>query len=198
MTDTTRRSSPERNALRRLIWRHPSALYEHLSELASTLISHGVTASAFSKLAACAFVDVAAETSTFLNGKVNYSRVAARTGLTRAEVRRLLKARRSEGLTPHEGPLERVVFGWRSDRQFTDLNRRPRVLKISGSRRSFASLVRKYAGDLPHRAVLEELREIGAATTTGDSVRLSARSPLTAPKTRDTVGRKRQLKHSPR
>lgn len=168
------RAAVGKGILRRGASIRPDELRKHLSELASGLLASGMTAKSFAELASRVFVEVAAETSTFLNGSVNHSRVAARTGLSRARVRRLLSADRYNRVNCGESPMERVVLGWRSDRRFTDPNRRPRFLKVSGPR-SFALLVKRYGGDLPHRAVLEELRKIGAVTTTGNLVRLSTR-----------------------
>jgi len=50
-------------------------------------------------------------------------------------------------------------------------------LRIAGPRESFASLVRKYGGDVPHRAVLDELRRIRAVTDDGKRVWLKT-SPV--------------------
>jgi hypothetical protein len=91
--------------------------------------------------------------------------------LTRADVKRSLGynffASPSAGLTP----VERVIEGWRTDRRFGKPGH-PKLLKISGPSVSFAGLARKYGGDVPHRAVLDELRRIGAVSGDGSRVRL--------------------------
>jgi hypothetical protein len=187
------RAASGSGTLRRATSIRPDELQKHLLELASALLASGMTAKTFVELANRAFVEVAAETSKFLNGSVNHSRVAARTGLSRARVRRVMNADRHSRVYCDQGPMERVILGWRSDRRFTDPNRHPRLLKVSG-RRSFALLVKRYGGDLPHRAVLEELRKIGAVTTIGNLVRLStrysrktrAKHTYSAPTRRDT------------
>ena len=120
-----------------------------------------MTPKRFSELARCAFVQAAANSSRFGNGRVNHSRVAAQTGLSRADVKRSLKYNVSESPRPGGTPVERVIDGWRGDRQFGKRGR-PRRLKISGRSQSFARLVKQYGGDVPHRAVLDELRRIGA------------------------------------
>jgi len=162
--------------LRRVLPSQVAALERHLSQLASALLPRGMTAKLFAELANRAFARVAAEAATFSTGKVNYSRVAARIGLSRSEVRRLLTSSWHESRDENDGPLQRVIRGWRSDRQFVDARRRPRVLRVSGRRGSFALLVRKHGGDLPHRAVLEELLQLGLVSETDNSVRLISRS----------------------
>lgn len=158
---------------RRAAW-NPLALQQQLTGLAAPCIAQGMTAKNFERLARYAFVQAATKGSTFVNGRVNYSRVAARTGLTRAEVKRVLSASNS-WLQVRNGPLERVILGWRTDRHFIDPRRRPRRLVIAGHRRSFANLTKRYAKDVPPKAVLEELRRIGAVVISGTSVKLNTR-----------------------
>ena len=103
---------------------------------------------------------------------MNHSRVAAQTGLTRADVKRLLRHNVFTSAHRSQTPVERVIDGWRSDREFATRPGHPKRLQISGLRGSFARLVRKYGGDVPHRAVLDELRRIGAVIDAEGSVHL--------------------------
>jgi len=73
---------------------------------------------------------------------------------------------------------ERVISGWMSDHQFLDRRGRPQRLPITGKKVSFASLVRKFGGDVPHRAVLEELRRIHVVRQIGKTLELDARRQL--------------------
>lgn len=150
--------------------RSRAALDNLLTELARALLLRGMTARAFTELARRAFVSAAAATSRLRNGKANCSRIAARTGLTRAEVRRLLGSANSDVARLYPAPLDQVIRGWCNDRQFTDRAGRPKPLKISGRGSSFATLTRTYAADIPYRAVLEELQMIGAARVAGHAV----------------------------
>lgn len=152
-----------------------AALQELLIELALTLLPRGMTPKMFGELSRYAFAYAAARISQHSNGKVNHSRVAALTGLSRADVKRLLQggdsavpARRSTQM-----PIERVVNGWRADRRFTDSEGNPKPLRISGPSKSFAHLARMYGGDVPHRAVLDELHRIGAVRREGKNVILN-------------------------
>lgn len=133
-----------------------------------------MTPKGFNELARYAFVRAATEMSRLRNGRINYSRVAAQTGLSRAEVKRLLANEAVDPLRSEHAPTERVINGWRTDRLFADRPGRPRRLRITGSRTSFAGLVKKYGGDVTHRAILDELRRIGAVKDNGETVWLQA------------------------
>jgi hypothetical protein len=61
--------------------------------------------------------------------------------------------------------------GWRVDRKFQRKGQ-PRDLEISKPGPSFKALVGKYAGDIPHRAVLHELQRIGAVVINDGVVKL--------------------------
>lgn len=151
--------------------RGTAALQDLLIELALVLLPRGMTPKRFGELARLAFVQAAAGISKLQNGRVNHSRVAAQTGLTRADVKRLLlKHTVIDADARGQTAVEKVIDGWRTDREFAIRPGQPMQLPISGRRGSFARLVRKYGGDLPHRAVLHELRRIGAVREINDKV----------------------------
>jgi hypothetical protein len=136
------------------------ALQNLLQDFASALLPRGMTPRLFGELARLAFVKAAAQRSRLRNGKVNHSRVAAQTGLSRADVKRLLGP--SAASLEEEAPVQRVMNGWRKDRAFTNRSGQPKRLRILGRRPSFTHLSAKYAGDVPYRAVLDQLIEMGA------------------------------------
>jgi len=144
-------------------------LQEFVEQLAALLLPRGVTPRRFGEVVRTAFVQAAANRARLLNGRVNYSRVAAQTGLSRADVKRLLQAD-SSGLfnratsRSDQTPVERVISGWRQDSEFTTRHGTPRTLSISGPSGSFRLLVKKHGGDVPHRAVLEELKRARVVT----------------------------------
>lgn len=145
-----------------------------LSELAVILLPFGITPMHFSELAKRAFVEAAGQSSKFRNGKLNHSRIAVITGLNRSEVKRVLgdgQTRKSTG--SRMARTERVVSGWLSDRRFVDRSGKPRRLRINGPHNSFESLVRAFAGDVPHRAVLDELKRSRSVVQVHDSLELS-------------------------
>jgi hypothetical protein len=155
-----------------------TALEHLLTELALVLLPRGMTPKRFAALARSAFVQAASDMSKLRNGRVNHSRVAAQTGLTRADVKRLLKYNMSGSTNRGQTAVERVMDGWRADREFLNRGGSPGQLPISGARGSFARLVRKYGGDIPHRAVLDELRRIGGVIDVGGNVRLRESADL--------------------
>lgn len=157
--------APRRKGQRRLrptSIKGAAALQDLIKELAMILLPRGMTPKRFDELARSAFVHAAADLSRLRNGKVNHSRVAAQTGLSRADVKRLLKPKGFEVNFRGQSALERVISGWCGDSAFTTRVGRPKRLVVGGARTSFARLVRKYGGDIPHRAVLAELIRIGA------------------------------------
>jgi hypothetical protein len=156
--------------------RGDAVLQRLLSGLAGALIARGVTPRAFSELARRAFVCAAAANSRFNNGKVNCSRVAARTGLSRTEIRKLLKGLTTDLTRLYPTPLDQVISGWCNDRRFADSAGRPRPLQISRPGVSFATLAKAYAPDIPHRAILEELKISGAVRVLDRTVSLLPRA----------------------
>src|SRR3974390_2023985 len=128
-----------------------AVLQNLLTELALVLLPRGMTPKWFSELARSAFVQAAADISRLRNGRVNHSRVAAQTGLTRADVKRLLKQNAFESNKRGLTAIERVIDGWRADPEFVSRPGQSKELQIIGRRGSFAHLVKKYGGDVTHR-----------------------------------------------
>lgn len=151
------------------------ALQDMLVELALTLVPRGMTPRKFGELSRYAFARAAAAISQPASDKINHSRVAALTGLSRADVKRLLRSDEATLAAEHrhQVPIVRVMNGWREDRRFVDRHGNPRNLKISGGPSSFVMLTKIYGGDVPHRAILEELRRIGAVRRDGHHVVLT-------------------------
>jgi hypothetical protein len=146
-----------------------------LLEIAGPLLRAGFTPKRFGQLATLAFVRAASEGAVLLNGRVNQSRVAVSTGLSRREVRELLSnvPRATRRMQPRS---TRVMLGWMSDQEFLTKLRKPKVLPLHGSNSSFALLVKKHGGDVPTVAVLTELRRLGAVSETKQGVKLRLRS----------------------
>jgi hypothetical protein len=147
-----------------------------LRPIARILLRNGVPFATFCEYAKQAYVDAAAEL-VVPGRKPSASRIAVVTGLTRKEASRLLKTRDGES-----APVERynraarVVSAWVREDAFHDASGRPMSLPAEGSR-SFAELVRRYGGDVPSRAVLDELARVGAVTHTRDGrLRLATRA----------------------
>ena len=140
------------------------------------LLPRGVTPQRFSRIARQAFIRAAAERSRLKNGRINQSKVAALTGLTRREIKQILdldhatpKANRSA-----RTPSARIVQGWLTDRRFLTKQGRPKMLTNHGGKSSFQRLVKDYGGDISPRAVLEELAHSKAIRIVGRQLELRA------------------------
>jgi hypothetical protein len=69
------------------------------------------------------------------------------------------------------------VSGWIRDSDFLDAGKEPRALPFEGESPTFSELVRRYSGDVPARAMLDELLRVGAVEKTGDGdIRLLIRA----------------------
>ena len=126
-----------------------------VKRLASVLLPLGVSFEQFVASAKTGFVEAAAEKINRRGERVSQSKIAILTGLPRAEVAKLrLHARRNDQPTVPNQRAERVMHGWYTDSAFLDNAGTPLRLKHPGS---FSGLVRKYSGDIPTRALLDEL-----------------------------------------
>ena len=147
-----------------------------LSPLVRLLLRHGVSHAEFANWAKQAYVDEA--TAHFgLNGKTpSVSRVAIVTGINRKEVKRIrdLPADVDTGVAKHNRAV-RVVTGWLQDRAFLTARGRPRVLVYGDPDESFNTLVRKHGGDVPARAMLDELTRVGTVSNENGRVTLLRR-----------------------
>lgn len=134
-----------------------------LRPLFRLLLRQSMSFIAFEEIAKRVFVEVAMKDFGIEGKSPSMSRAAILSGLTRKEVARLL----SEPAPGEQEPGERynraarVLTGWQRDVDFTDSDGSPAWLKDEGPR-SFAELVRRYSGDVPARAVLDELLRVGA------------------------------------
>ena len=124
-----------------------------------------------------ACISVAAE-SAKLGNRLNHSRIAAATGLTRKDVRTLFGLVKSGGVGARKEVAKqrttRVLHGWRTDPEFLDRQGNPVQLTIRGPGLTFHTLVRRYAGDVTPISVLNELVRTGAVSRVSDG-RISVR-----------------------
>lgn len=134
-----------------------------LRALARLMLRHGMPWQAFDDLARRAFVDVALRDFAIPGRKPSVSRASLLTGLTRKEVQRLngLEGAGEGETAAAHNRAARVVAGWVRDAEFHDAAGEPAALPVDDSPASFASLVRRYSGDVPPRAVLDELLRVG-------------------------------------
>lgn len=161
-----------------------------LRPLVRILLRNGVPFQAFAEHAKRAYVDVALREPAGTDRKPSLSRASVITGLTRKEVSRLAALPADDATVAAQyNRAARVVSGWVRDRRFHDARRRPATLAIEGARQSFAELVRRYSGDMPARAVLDELVRVGAVRQLQDGrVQLVGRAYVPRTGEREKLG----------
>ncbi len=148
------------------------ALLRLLKPLVRILLRQNVTFDEFAEVAKRVYVDVANDEFTLEGRKQTIARVAMLTGIQRKEVSRLTKmTTEAEALTGAYNRGARVTSGWRRDPEFSNDAGEARSLPIEGPG-SFAELVKRYSGDLPHRAVLDELQRVGVISVADEQVSL--------------------------
>lgn len=155
------------------------AVLRILHALARVLLRHGVPLAAFVELAKSAYVDVAFRNFAIPGRKMTVSRAALLTGLTRKEVQRLVDSPEAmdSGFSSPNNRAARVVAGWVRDAEFHGADGQPKLLAVDNGPASFTALVRRYSGDVPPRAVLDELIRVGTAEREEDGrIRLLSRA----------------------
>jgi hypothetical protein len=149
-----------------------------LRPLVRILLRNGVAYGAFAELTRRVYAEVAEREFALAGRKQTVSRISTLTGLTRKEVTRI----QSE-----EGPSQadnerynrpaRVIGGWVREKRYHDRRGRPAELQMEGDARSFSALVREFSGDIPPRAMADELARVGAIEIMPDGkVRLLTRA----------------------
>lgn len=106
------------------------------------------------------------------------TRLAVATGLSRAEVARILslKLTSSDWISKH--PIRKLVAAWQLEGSFSSARGEPKTLPIYGKRSSFESLVTVSNRGIPVRAMLDELVHIKVAKVLpGQRVQLMAPLP---------------------
>jgi hypothetical protein len=145
-----------------------------LHPLVKILLRYNIPYGTFCELAKWVYVDVASSEFVIQGRKQTDSRIATITGLSRKEVRRL------RGLNPYDesGSPERynravrVIGGWRKDKIFLDSKGLPRELPFEDAGTSFSSLVKSYSGDIPPRAILDEMLRAGVVELKREKIKL--------------------------
>jgi hypothetical protein len=127
------------------------AVTQFLAEFAKHLLAAGLSYSQFAALAQIAFFRAASESATFRNRRINYSAVAAMTGLTRVQVRELARDG-SVTSSARRDRIAKIIEGWTTDVSFLKADSSPKSLNIGSRAGGFGDLVRKYGGDIPPRA----------------------------------------------
>jgi len=158
-----------------------AAISRMMRPLVRILLRNGISFQTFADIAKNQFVEVARSEFAIEGRKQSTSRIAVITGLTRKEVTRIFRLSFSGDQESAEryNRASRVVSGWRRDGDFLDSKGKPAILALSGRTHTFQELVKRYSGDMPYRAVLDELVAEGVVRRQGiDRVKLMERAYL--------------------
>ena len=150
-----------------------SAVRRLLRPLVRILLDRGIAFDRFAELAREVYVEVADREFRLPGRKQTVSRISVLTGLTRKEVVRVLG---HESMDDVEGRASynraaRVVTGWVQEHPLEGTASGAAPLPIEGPA-SFSQLVRRYSGDMPVRAVLDELLRVNAVRLKDGEVEL--------------------------
>jgi len=153
-----------------------------LHPLVRILLRHGVSYGEFSDSVRGAYIDIAQNELVPPDRPQTEARIAILTGLTKREVARIreLDGAGDDGVGLNQ--IARVLQGWSQDPQYLGPYGLPLEVPFAGVTMSFEELVRRYAGDVSPRALLEELIRVRAALETDDGyVRMLNRTYLPSP-----------------
>lgn len=147
-----------------------AATLQLLRPLVRILLRNNVSHRTFADLAKRVYVEVANAEFGISGKKQTVSRIAILSGLTRKEVRRLLTPPADSVSIADEAYHRgsRVITGWLRDPRYGDGKGHPRPLSLEGRGASFTDLVKRYSGDIPVRALLDELLRVGVVKSLKD------------------------------
>jgi hypothetical protein len=147
-----------------------AAVYQLLLPLTRILLRQGVPCGSFIELAKRAYVEVADRDFGLPGRKQTDSRISVITGLTRKEVKLIREAEEPAAgdSAARYNRAARVISGWIQDRSYLDGWNAPMILPVEGEGATFTRLVNSYGGDVPARAVLDELLRVGAVEKLAD------------------------------
>lgn len=147
-------------------------IVEFMTEFARFLVAAGVPRTRFSRIVEFAYFQAASQDARFQNQRLNQSAVAAMTGLTRNQVRAMLRRKSGSSDTAIDR-IDRIIGAWTSDAEYVTANFAPRRLRTVGPVPSFQTLVGKVGGDIPYRSMLRELERLRLITIDGRHVSLT-------------------------
>ena len=141
------------------------ALLQLLQPLAGFVLDSGLSANELHAIFREAAVRSVVAKQLEASDRVNISGIAATTGIPRADISRILKARaKGPKKVDHsqQQSTNRILAAWHEDPKFTGSNGQPAELIMYGRGATFETLAKKYGRGIPPRAVLDELIRAGA------------------------------------
>ena len=141
-----------------------------LRPLVRLLLRHGVAHATLTNWLKQLYIDTAATDFTLPGRKQSISRIATLTGINRKEVKRIMD--QPPGDDNHHvrhNRAARVIHGWLADPEFVTSGGEPRKLELNSGTGDFATLVKRHSGDIPVRAILDELLRAGIVKQTREN-----------------------------
>jgi hypothetical protein len=159
--------------------RSEGPLSRSLDQLAAILLRAGLDSPAAEQLLRLAFVRAASRISSSIGHRPTQSQIASISGVSRREVRTLLKLSRSGASTSAKpvSKLTKLIEGWCDDPRFSDRKGHPRPLRIRGSNSEFDVLVRKYGRDITKKTLRVHLAKLGLAREQNGKLMLLRQRP---------------------
>jgi len=136
------------------------ALARLLEPLTGFVFDSGLSIKEFHAILRTAAVRSVATRQLETSRRVNISGISASTGISRAEISRILKSApksTEEYSDRHQQSTNKILSAWHHDPKFTTPNGQPADLKIYGRGPTFESLVKLHGRGIPTRAMLDEL-----------------------------------------
>jgi hypothetical protein len=150
-----------------------------LDALAIVLIPLDITPSRLAQIARTSFVKVSARQAQMKSsGRPHLARIAAVTGLTRSEVKRLVASDyKIESPNSENFPRSlRVLHAWRTSNTYS-IKGKPRQLRILGQPPSFESLCKAHSGDIPYTVILDDLERRNCVVASRKQNRIAIANP---------------------
>ena len=158
----------ENNGSMRVLY---GAILRLLRPLVILSLKKGISYGTFASLLKWVFYDVAKKELTLEGRKQTQSRISVITGFSRKEVKRLseLDPPTMRHQKEQYNRATRVISGWRRDNDYLDAQGQPIAIPITGDGATFEMLVKRFSGDMPPRAVLDELLRLGTLQLESDN-----------------------------
>jgi hypothetical protein len=160
-----------------------AACRQFIKPVVRFLLKNGIGYREFSRICKITFVEVATNEFGIKNRKTNMSRVAIMTGLSRKQVRNIRDEEVNAELNRTVGTRapEALLAIWHSAPEYLDENGTPIEIPFEAYGPSFRHLASRIGGDLPPRALLNELLRTGAVVEVNEKLRAVSRSYVPEP-----------------
>jgi hypothetical protein len=152
-----------------------------LRPLSALALDCGLSVSEVNSILRTAAVQSAALRQLENSSRVNISGIAAITGIPRGEVSQILNSSGNPIIGTIQGRqniTSRILNAWHCDPDYLTAAHRPRNLKLFGSGSTLESLVKTYGQGIPVRAILDELKRVGAVRLLASSQKILPKMPL--------------------